>query len=198
MDQAQPEQAQPGQDASAQQQAPSSGGTRVLTAFGESPEQIRTELHKAFARFEETVRQEQEHWLAAPSEGRWSPAQVTEHVAIVNESVARIVNLLLSDKPLRDMPAESGQTQGGKRVAPAGLEPGAGQPWAELQARWQASVSLLDEAVARLGEADLSRRYGHPFLGQIDARDWARMATYHTRHHRRQLTEGQSETRSPA
>jgi|GEM_PF-1673850 len=195
MDQAQPEQARPEQDASAQQQSHPSGGTRVLTAFGETPEQIRTELHKALGRFEETLRQEQAHWLAAPAEGRWSPAQVTEHVTIVNEGVARILNLLLSDKPLRNVPAEPGRTQDGKRLAPAALEPGEGQPWAELHPRWQASVSLLDEAVSRLGGADLSRRYSHPFLGPIDAHDWARMVTYHTRHHRRQLTEGQPEPR---
>lgn len=189
------DQAQPEQGASAPQQSHPSGDVRALKAFGETPEQIRAELHKAFSRFEETAGHEQAHWLAAPGEGRWSPAQVAEHVAIVNEGVARILKLLLSDRPLRDGPAASGPSQGDGRVAPSGLEPGEGQTWAELQPRWQASAALLDDAAARLGEADLSRRFVHPFLGPIDAHDWMRMATYHVRHHRRQLTEGHGQPR---
>ena len=163
----------------------------MLTAFGETQEQIQAELHKAFGRFGAAVPEHQNHWLTSPAEGRWSPAQVTEHVLLVNENVGRIVSLLLSDKPLQAGPAVAGKTLNGKRVAPARLEPGAGQPWTDLEPRWQASHALLTGVAARLGGADLTRRYFHPFLGEIDAHDWTRMVTFHLRHHCRQLSEGQ-------
>ncbi len=163
----------------------------MLTAFGETQEQIQAELHKAFGRFEAAIPDHQDHWLTSPAEGRWSPAQVTEHVLLVNENVSRIVALLLSDTPLRAGPAVPGETVGGKRMAPPGLEPGKGLPWATLEPRWQSSQALLTDLAARLEGADLTRRYFHPFLGEIDAHDWTRMVTFHLRHHCRQLAEGQ-------
>ncbi|WP_424949398.1 DinB family protein [Deinococcus sp.] len=184
-------QAQPGRPRSEE-----NGGTRILTAFGETPAQIQTELYKALRRFAASIPEHQSHWQGAPAEGRWSPAQVTEHVLLVNEGVSKIVSLLLSDKPLRPVPTTPGETVGGKRVAPAGLEPAAAMGWAELEPRWQASMALLTGLAARLEGADLSRRYFHPFLGELDAHDWTRMATFHTRHHRRQLSEGQPEERA--
>lgn len=164
-------------------------GTRLLTAFGDAPEEILSGLHGAFDRFESALQQQQDHWLAPPAEGRWSPAQVTEHVLIVNEGVARIVALLLSGKPLRPGGSAPGETVDGRRVAPAGLEPGEGQAWEELQGRWVGSRAALVALGNRVSQADLSRTFHHPFLGEIDAHDWLRMATYHTRHHRRQLEE---------
>ena len=163
----------------------------MLTAFGETQEQIQAELHKAFGRFEAAVPNHQDHWLTSPAEGRWSPAQVTEHVLLVNKNVGRIVALLLSDAPLRAGPAVPGETVGGKRMAPPGLEPGKGLPWATLEPRWQSSQALLTDLAARLEGTDLTRRYFHPFLGEIDAHDWTRMVTFHLRHHCRQLAEGQ-------
>jgi DinB superfamily len=161
----------------------------MLTAFGETPEQILAELNRAFDRTEASILEQQDHWLQQPAEGRWSPAQVTEHVLIVNEGVAGIVKLLLSDKPLRPGSGTPGEMVGGKRVAPAGLEPGEGSEWAALQARWNDSRAALMALGEQAQGADLSRRFFHPFLGDIDVHDWLRMATYHTRHHRRQLEE---------
>ena len=163
--------------------------SRMLQAFGETPEQMRTELDKAFERFEAGIPEALPHWLAAPADGRWSPAQVTEHVVIVSEGVARIVGLLLSGKPLRSVPAEPGETIDGRRVAPASLVPGAGSDWAELEPRWQASHAELSAVAGHLEGADPSRRFPHPFMGELDAHDWLRMATFHIRHHRRQLAE---------
>ena len=168
-----------------------SQGTRVLVAFGETQPEMLAELHKAFSRFEEGVRGSQDHWLQAPSEGRWSPAQVAEHVLLVNENVGRLVALLLSDKALRPMERTPGHTQDGRRLAPANLEPSAGQPWEALSARWEASHAQLTGVGERLAAADLGRVAYHPFLGDLDVHDWFRMVTYHIRHHRRQLEEGQ-------
>jgi DinB superfamily len=163
--------------------------SRMLHAFGETPEQMRLQLSRAFELFEAAISDAQPHWLTAPAEGRWSPAQVSEHVALVSEGVAKIVGLLLSDKPLRSVPAEPGETVDGKRLAPVNLQPGPGSDWTGLQPRWQASHASLAAAAERLEHADPSRRFYHPFMGELDACDWLRMATYHIRHHRRQLAE---------
>ena len=174
-----------------QQEQPTgaSRGTRMLTAFGETPEQIGAELHKALERFQVTLPECQGHWLISPAPGRWSPAQVTEHVLKVNEVVAEIAAQLLSQTPRLPPPSGPGQVIGGKRVSPERLEPGPGAAWADLAGRWQVACERLNAVSARLQDADLSRRYAHPFLGEIDAHDWLRMATFHTRHHRRQLEE---------
>lgn len=162
-------------------------GPSPLRAFGETPAEMAANMEAALDAFEAQLPAHAASWLAAPAQGRWSPAQVAEHVLIVNEGVGRIVGLLLSDKPLRQGPRTPGETLDGRRLAPPGLEPGDGTPWADLQPRWQASQQTLRELGARLPDADLSRRFFHPFMNDLDAHDWYRMATYHTRHHRRQL-----------
>ena len=174
-----------------QQEQPTgaSRGTRMLTAFGETPEQISAELHKALERFQVALPECQGHWLISPAPGRWSPAQVTEHVLMVNEAVAEIAVQLLSQTPRLPPPSAPGQVIGGKRVSPERLEPGQGAAWTEFAGRWQAARERLVAAAARLQDADPSKRYAHPFLGEIDAHDWLRMATFHTRHHRKQLEE---------
>ena len=161
----------------------------MLTAFGETPEQISAELHVALERFQVAVPECQSHWLTPPAPGRWSPAQVTEHVLMVNEAVAEIVVQLLAHTPRLPPPSGPGQMIGGKRVSPERLVPGPGAAWAELAGRWHAARERLTAAAVCLEDADLSRRYAHPFLGEIDAHDWVRMATFHTRHHRKQLEE---------
>lgn len=178
----------------------SRGGTRVLTAFGETPEQIRAELHKALEQFGASALESsgtgtpepRPEWLTHPAPDRWSPAQVAEHVLLVNERVGRMVTLLCDGRPLPDLPMVPGVMVGGRRRCPPEIEPGAGVPWAELAGRWHVSCELLTSPQLDLEGADLSRRLFHPFLGPIDAHDWLRMATFHTRHHRRQLFEGQT------
>lgn len=174
-----------------QQEQPTgaSTGTRMLTAFGDTPDQISAELRKALERFQVAVPECQSHWLTPPAPGRWSPAQVTEHVLLVNEVVAGIAAQLLAQTPRLPPPSGPGRVIGGKRVSPERLEPGPGTAWTDLTGRWQAACERLIVVSAHLHEADLSRRYAHPFLGEIDAHDWLRMATFHTRHHRRQLEE---------
>jgi hypothetical protein len=183
----------PSSQPSGQSQGAGDNGTPALAAFGGTPAEIQAELHNALDRFLSSIPEQQDHWLVSPAEGRWSPAQVTEHVLIVNEGVSGIVALLLSDKPLRPVMGTPGEMVNGKRLAPAGLEPGAGMSWEELEPRWQANRAVLSGLAARLADADLSRRYFHPFLGELGAQDWTRMATVHTRRHRRQLAEGRPE-----
>ncbi|MFC6590701.1 DinB family protein [Deinococcus lacus] len=117
----------------------------------------------------------------------WTPGQEAEHVLLVSESSAKIVSLLLSDRPLRAFPQVPGEVRDGRRQAPAGLLPSAQAPeWQDLQARWQASREQL-AALCQAAPTQSERRLWHPFLGELDALDWLRMNTGHIESHRRLL-----------
>lgn len=160
----------------------------TLQVFGRTPQELAENLETAIARFEtRAARARQEgRWLTAPAEDKWSPAQITEHVLLVNEGTAKVVALLTGDKPLRSG-GQPGEYRGGKRMAPAATLPGDGLAWEALEERWAASRNLLPQLTARLAGADEGRTFFHAFMGELGAADWLRMASYHTRHHRRQL-----------
>ncbi|MFC4454851.1 DinB family protein [Deinococcus sonorensis] len=166
---------------------PTSDAAGALRAFGDTPEQIGVSLEKAFDRYEAALPGQQARWLVSPAPDRWSPAQITEHVIIVNEGTARVVGLLLSQKPLREVPQVPGTLVDGKRKAPAITEPGPGSAWSELEPRWQASRAALLALVPQLAHADPERTYWQPFMGELGAADWMRLASYHMRNHLRQL-----------
>jgi DinB superfamily len=161
----------------------------MLQAFGRTPQELAENLETAIARFEtQAARARQDgRWLTAPAEGKWSPAQITEHVLLVNEGTARVVALLTGDKPLRPGGGQPGEYRDGKRQAPAATLPGEGSAWETLEERWAANRNLLPQLTARLAGADEGRTFFHAFMGELGAADWLRMASYHTRHHRRQL-----------
>ncbi|WP_102128159.1 DinB family protein [Deinococcus planocerae] len=159
----------------------------ALRAALPTPEAVAAELDRELTAFAESLRAAEPHWHA-PMPGRtWTPAQEAEHTILVNEGTARVVRLLLSDKPLRETPGQEGRTENGRRLAPQGTEPGPGEDLATLLARNEATRPLL--AGVRAGP-NPARTFHHPFLGPIDALDWLRMAAAQTRHHRTTLRAG--------
>ena len=46
------------------------------------------------------------------------------------------------------------------------------------------------QLLAVAAPADPGRTFYHPFMGQLDALDWLRMAAYQTRHHRQAVERG--------
>lgn len=155
-----------------------------------TPEQTAWALAAELGAFGAAMRSAAAHWHT-PLPGRtWSAAQEAEHVILVNEQTGRLVGRLLSERPLREGPREPGQTHQGRRLAPPGTEPGAGETLEVLLERHAGSSLRL--AGWRPGP-DPGRTFFHPFLGPLDALDWLRMAAWHTGHHRRALERGQAE-----
>ncbi|SMB92435.1 DinB family protein [Deinococcus hopiensis] len=146
-------------------------------------ERFREELRA----FGETARAAVTHWHTRLPEREWSPAQETEHVIRVNENTGRLVQLLLSDRELRAGPEQRGVMKDGKRQAPPGTEPGAGEEFGPLLERHAQAGEVLS---ALQPEANPARTYFHPFLGQLDGLDWMRMTTWHMAAHRRALRRG--------
>lgn len=165
------------------------GNAAVLRALGISADEVRARLTRELGAFEAAVLAAQPRWQERLPGREWTAAQESEHVILVNEGTARVVALLLSDRPLRPVPAVPGEMRDGRRQAPASLVPGPDQPWEALRERHAAVRKALLGAAARATD-DPGRRFFHPFMGELTALDWLRMAALHMRHHRQHLQAG--------
>ena len=143
----------------------------------------------------------QSAWTQPRAPGKWSPGQVTEHVAIAYEVARAILNGTFSGRaaprPLRPLIRtfvlnpilETGRFRKGTK-APAPFQPTASPASvADLTARLQAAAGAFEvevEAAARLGRTFLD----HPFFGRVALSDYSRLQAIHTRHHAQQLGTG--------
>jgi len=138
-------------------------------------------------------------WNAPRAGGGWSPAQITEHVAIVYEysrdivigtppggSLPRFLRPLLR-RLVVDSTLKAGRfTRKGRapamfRPSPAALSTG------EAIARLEAALAGFEGAI-RSGHPEGRHYVTHPYFGRIPTRDYVRFQAIHTRHHRAQLT----------
>ena len=159
----------------------------AMRAAAPNAEVLAAQMDQELTAFEEVMRRAQPHWQTRMPGRDWTPAQEADHTIRVNEGSGRLVRLLLSDKPMRPLPRQEGEVRNGRRVAPANTEPGPEQPLDALIERHTATRVLLTDVRAK---ADPERTAHHPFLGDLDALDWLRMAAYQTRHHRQTLQAG--------
>jgi len=140
-------------------------------------------------------------WTQPRAPGKWSPGQVTEHVAIAYEVARGILNGTFSGRaaprPLRPLIRtfvfnpilRTGRFRKGTK-APAPFQPTASPASvADLAARLQAAAGAFEvelDAAARQGRTFLD----HPFFGQVALSDYSRLQAIHTRHHCQQLGTG--------
>ena len=157
-----------------------------LKAVYPTPEALIEGMRQELGAFEATIRGAAPFWNTRMPGRDWTPAQEADHTIMINEGTGRLVRLLLSEKPLRDVPEEPGVTEGGRRLAPPGTEPGPDQPMEAVLARHAATRDLLEV----YAEPRPERAFYHPFMGKIGALDWLRMAAYQTRHHRLSMQAG--------
>jgi hypothetical protein len=135
-----------------------------------------------------------DRWAAPRAPGKWSPAQVCDHVALAYEGGKK---LLCGDCP-KGMPRwlrplirvvflakvlKTGRFPKGSK-APPELQPSAKPPPLDEGLR------RLEKAVADF-DAEARRRDGatidHPVFGRIKVVDYVRLNALHTTHHRAQL-----------
>lgn len=122
----------------------------------------------------------------------WSPAEVLEHVALVEESGGKIIRrlrkvLLGEAEPFPSSPP--GRTRpDGRFLAPAQMEPKGGLTRAQLLERLETVRQRLLLEVAESGERlPWPPTYAHPFFGELTALGWLQTLAYHERHHLQQL-----------
>ena len=159
---------------------------QLLRAFGQTPADVQSRLERELDAFERVVEAVQPHWNTTLPGREWTAAQESDHIIRVNAGTAKIAALLLSDKPLRPGDQTPGTLLDGKRQAPAGLQPGPDQAWADLSDAHAQTRAALLQAAAHAPETS-ERTFFHPFMGELTALDWLRMAAFHVRHHRKQL-----------
>lgn len=129
-------------------------------------------------------------WLATPlREGAWTPLMVAEHVALVEDSTARVLRRLrrvAAGESLPPVPFVPGEFKDGRPQAPEGVRPKGGLSLEEVLALLaKARTFLLEEAA----QADPwhPATFPHPFFGELTALGWVRAAAYHEVHHLRAL-----------
>jgi DinB superfamily len=104
----------------------------------------------------------------------WSVFMVLDHLRIVNEGIASIIEALTQDRPF----AEEVRIQDVKPSPTSGPE---------TIERFVASVENYEAAVTRLGKFGRNMRHPHPWFGPMTAHDWHCLAAIHSWVHRRQL-----------
>ncbi len=139
-------------------------------------------------------------WEAPRAEGKWSPAQVAEHLRLTYETVAREavggpglrvrtswwLRLFLRFRYLRRI-LDDGAIPTGAR-APRELMPGPG-PF-EREALLAGLAAAVQRAEMAFVGDHATRGFTHHVFGRMEASEALRFATVHNQHHTRQLLAG--------
>jgi len=125
-------------------------------------------------------------WLSTPlREGAWTPLMVAEHVALVEESTARVLRRLrrvASGESLPPVPFVPGEFKEGKPQAPEPVRPKGGLSLGEVLALLERTRGLLLEE-AEKADPHNPATFPHPFFGPLTALGWLQAALYHEEHH---------------
>jgi hypothetical protein len=131
--------------------------------------------------------------------GRWSPAEILEHLGKAFAGTAYIMGRALDQDRPKARPdtwherlaaflvVEIGYFPSG-RAAPEATLP-EGLPPAEARARIRQALADMDRAAARCADrfGERTKIANHPVLGAFDVRQWRRFHRIHTRHHMKQI-----------
>ncbi len=137
-------------------------------------------------------------WAQPRAPGKWSPAQLVEHVARALEQSAHMIAGQPSDFPtfprllrpvLRGIffnkVLKSGRFPGGARTNKA-LDPATGPATpADARIRLQAALGRLEQAARSRGAGE--QRVNSTIFGWVPLHDYVTFQALHTRHHRGQL-----------
>ena len=104
----------------------------------------------------------------------WSVFMVLDHLRIVNEGIASIVEALTQDRPFAQE----------VRIQDVKPSPASGPNTIN---RFVASVATYEAVVVRLGKLGRHMRHPHPWFGPMTAHDWHCLAGIHQLVHRRQI-----------
>lgn len=158
----------------------------MLARFGREPTEVKAILERELSAFSALPARLTDVWSLPVRPGTWSPAQVTDHVRLVNVAMSKVLRLLRQDEPLPNATRIPATVIEGRVQAPAFAVPGLAQPWVMLEGPWLEMVARLQREVAAT-DVWHGRTWFHPYFGDLDALGWAASASLHMAHHRKQL-----------
>lgn len=170
---------------------------------------MNSHLARASELIEEAIAGLSETDLSWHPEGKWSSAEILEHLARAFHGSAKALERVLAESPatrpitLRDrvsvaVVAGLGYFPPGRK-SPAMVEP-KGWPPAEAVQRIRESLPQVDAAITACEKKYGSSRKlsNHPVLGPLNAREWRRFHFVHTRHHMRQIRRRREQMKAAA
>jgi len=151
------------------------------------------------AKMKETVAALSDEQLDARPDGeKWSVKQIVEHVAMVNDGVARICSKLLSKAEAAGRPANGFAmsvsflekaigSADAKLEAPEIVHPG-GAPLADSLAKLDSATDVLKGLREKFEKFDGTEpKFPHPYFGDLSAQEWLVLGGAHEGRHLRQI-----------
>ncbi|MCX7607312.1 MAG: DinB family protein [Bacteroidia bacterium] len=124
-----------------------------------------------------------------PTPESWSGAEVVEHVARTEDSVARVLRRLSRMAAGEQLPPVTiipGTFREGKPQAPPSVQPVGGISYLALRELLETTRAKLRNEI-RSFILSTSYTFPHPFLGELTGLQWIQMTVFHERHHIQQL-----------
>jgi len=136
--------------------------------------------------------------LMRPAAGKWSPAEVLDHLRLAFSNSAAGATRCVDEGRTRARPRTLPQRLAGGLVIGLGIFPKAkapaqavpqGTPPPTIVTDTLAALDALDEALTRAAErfGDRTPLMNHPYFGTLDVRTWRKFHLVHTRHHAKQI-----------
>lgn len=132
--------------------------------------------------------------------GKWSVAEVVEHVSLVDEGITKICAKLLGKAKSESRVADGKvnlsedflekliEIADRKVEAPAFVRPVSGRTIAESFARMDESQKIMDEIRPLFESFDgTADKFPHPLLGKISAHEWLALRADHEARHIKQI-----------
>lgn len=167
-------------------------------------------LQSAYAALEKAIEGMSAEEMTRHREGKWSTAEILEHLALAFGSTAKVMHRCLEcgqasgTRPkLRDRFVSGVVTGLGyipegrkapKHVVPKGIQA------QEAQRLVFENLKLMDETMRRCEEqfGEKIKIADHPILGPLSLRGWRKFHWVHTRHHMKQIARLRNETNAAA
>lgn len=136
-----------------------------------------------------------EAWHRSDGEGRWTPAQILEHLVLVEQRILGLLGAMLEQAPEADWRERTAAQEPklaatavavSKVEAPPPMHPQGNRAPAELQAAFAALRERTIALAVRRGELE-QRVKTHLALGDLNGWQWLRVLGYHTERHLAQM-----------
>jgi len=150
---------------------------------------LEQRLQKVSNAFLQTLAEVEEANFYKPvAAGKWSPAELTDHLVKANELFGRALENAVEGKDVIVM--ERGKvTDDGRPLSPAAEEPTADRPRPELIRAFEESFNYLKAAGAKAESADRLNEVcvDQSFFGPMTGLECLQLSAWHIRHHTKQL-----------